>query len=271
MISPSDKAKLDEIVAAETSWIRETLSPWPGIEDKVGAIRHAITTVPTRGAGLRLLLLLGDDEKKAVFSELVDLASSGHSDIGLCRTVIKSLPRDWVLQHVQCYVNEVLLRSENEEAYRRLAELYCELDECLLESLVSRARSSPDAGIREVANDFSSPVEQGQRQSNKTKLTLFRIEELDIRDGKLVLLPGVPRGLFTHPEVRELRQGSIVQLRLPDGTGGEVTIADYLVRTSTIPTKAQLESAPIALVLPESVTREAVPVGTEVWISVDER
>jgi len=103
---------------------------------------------------------------------------------------------------------------------------------------------------------------------SEMKVTLFRVEAHDTREGRLALLPGVPRELFVHPEVRTLQQGSVIGLRLPSGTVDEVSIADYYIRTSATPTEAELASAPIVLVLPEGVSREEAPVGTDVEISV---
>lgn len=100
-------------------------------------------------------------------------------------------------------------------------------------------------------------------------LTLFRIEDFDDRDGKIALLPGVPRELLAHSEVRKLRQGSEITLRCPNGTRRQLRIADYYVRTPVLATKANLDSAPIVLVLEEHVSRDQVPIGSEVQIVVN--
>jgi len=155
----ADEAKWTAAVAAETRSIHEALSAWADIDDKTGVMRQALGTVTERGTALRLLLLLGDQMTKAVFPELVDLCSTGHSDIGLCRTIIKSLPRMWLLERLESEVDEVLARFQSEESFRRFAELYREIDQQLLQSLVCRARKSPDSAIREVADDFASSAD----------------------------------------------------------------------------------------------------------------
>jgi hypothetical protein len=102
------------------------------------------------------MILLPDAIKQAVFDTLIDLASVGHADIGLCRAVIKSLPRAWLIEHVEAAAEPILRRGEDEEAYRRLAELYCDIDEGLVHRLVQRAARSSNAFVREVADDFGA-------------------------------------------------------------------------------------------------------------------
>lgn len=153
----TDLEKWHAVVSAERGGIRKALSEWNQINDKSGVLRRALESVVERGSALRLLLLLGDDFKKAVFSTLVDNASTGHSDIQLCRIVIKSLPRKWILEHLPSAVDDFLARHEDdEEHFRRYAELYYELDEDLLNSLIARLKVHSDPAIREVAEDFSS-------------------------------------------------------------------------------------------------------------------
>ena len=156
-MSGEDQNKWTAVVGAEAKGLRDALAAWSTIADKQGVMRQALSTVTERGAALRLLLILDDDLKQTVFSDLIDLAAVGHSDIGLCRTVIKSIPRLWLLEHVESEVTRILDQSEDEEAYRRYAELYREIDDQLVQALVARARMSADPNILEVADDFRLP------------------------------------------------------------------------------------------------------------------
>ena len=72
------------------------------------------------------------------------------------RKEILALPRDRVLEAIECLAEETLLLSDEWE-YRRLLELYRKLDERLLQRLVARGLTSADAEIREAAEDFRKP------------------------------------------------------------------------------------------------------------------
>ena len=69
------------------------------------------------------------------------------------RTEILSLPRARVLEVIESVAVETLPLSEEWE-YRRLLELYRELDAGLLRRLVASGLASADADIREAAEDF---------------------------------------------------------------------------------------------------------------------
>jgi len=68
------------------------------------------------------------------------------------RTEILSLPRSQVLEHIESVAAATLPFEEWE--YRRLLELYEQLDAGLVQRLVSRGLASTDADIREAAEDF---------------------------------------------------------------------------------------------------------------------
>ena len=95
-------------VEAERRGVCAVFSVLATVEDKIGLLRRAVTSVSERDTALRALLLSDDGTKKALFPELVDLCSVGHRDIDLCRMVMKSLPRAWVLKHVGALVDEQL-------------------------------------------------------------------------------------------------------------------------------------------------------------------
>jgi len=90
---------------------------------------------------------------------LVDLASSAHKDIGLCRTVIKSIRLDWVRSNIMAAMSSVLKKLADqpdweEEAYQRYAELLAEIDQTLLLKHVEAAVVHANEGVREIGHDF---------------------------------------------------------------------------------------------------------------------
>jgi hypothetical protein len=151
---PDDMILWNDVCAAEQRSLVVVMNQWNRISEKDTVLTQALETPHQRGAALRLLLFLGDDMKARVFPTLIDLASVGHSDIGLCRMVIKSMPRRWVIQNIEPIGRRILDRSNGEEEYRRLAELYIELDSGLLERHVKAALSHANDEIREVGSDF---------------------------------------------------------------------------------------------------------------------
>jgi hypothetical protein len=83
----------------------------------------------------------------------VFLASFSHGSIQAVRKLILSLPRDWVLSRIE-EVAEPILRSGDYDEYRRLLELYFELDRELASRLAARARAQEDEDVREAGEDF---------------------------------------------------------------------------------------------------------------------
>lgn len=126
-------------------------------EDLIPVLRSALAQPHERGTALRLLLVVDVGIRLALFPELVQLASVGHADIGLCREVIRSLPRYWVEANLGAEIRPILEHGGGEE-YRRLAELLEELGSDMLDELVARAAASDNADVREVAEDFAGPV-----------------------------------------------------------------------------------------------------------------
>ncbi len=89
-----------------------------------------------------------------VFPELVDLATTGHSDIALVRRLLSALPDGYLDSFLWVEVDRALAGADD-EVFRRLAELLEDLgraDE--LGALVALAEVSDDADIQEVATDF---------------------------------------------------------------------------------------------------------------------
>jgi hypothetical protein len=154
-MNATDDAQLwNDLHGVEQRSLAETMCVWQMISGKADVMSQALGTPHHRGTALRLLLVLGDEMKKKVFHRLVELASVGHSDVSLCRAIIKSMPRSWVLDNIDAVVGAVLQESDGEEEYRRFAELYAELDATLLQRHVQRALAHPSEEVREVGSDF---------------------------------------------------------------------------------------------------------------------
>ena len=92
---------------------------------------------------------------EAVLRYLLGLACQAqHSaNIVLGRRALWGLPRAWVLLHIERCA-EPLLELGDEWEYRRLLEVYQQLDADLVHRLALRGLTSPESEIRETAQEW---------------------------------------------------------------------------------------------------------------------
>jgi len=93
--------------------------------------------------------------RDAVMGYLLELACQCQNitNISLGRMALLALPRDWLVQHIKRYA-EPLLELEDEWEYRRLLEVYQQLDDDLVHRLALRGLTSPDGDIQETAHEW---------------------------------------------------------------------------------------------------------------------
>lgn len=127
--------------------------------DRVRLLRKALLG-PDRITAIHVASYLRQDELAELFRELVFLASVSHGLAGAIRKLLMSLPREFVLREIE-EVAEPLLREGDYDVYRRLLELYSELDAGLVRRLATRAAQNPDEDIREAGLDFLGEPEAG--------------------------------------------------------------------------------------------------------------
>ncbi len=122
---------------------------------KVVLIRLALQNPTERGTALQILNYLTLEERQSLFDELIKLASVGHSDIELIRSAILSFDKIWLLDNIENRA-ESLLKKGTDEEYRRLLELYIQIDDGLTQRLVMKALQQKDLEIQEVGEDFEN-------------------------------------------------------------------------------------------------------------------
>lgn len=122
-------------------------------QDRIKIIREALYNPSHRRVALLFFEYLNETERQDLFDDLIDLASVGHSDIELVRKVILSFPKNYVLAQIESSA-EIFLENGTDEEYRRLLELYLEIDISLVRRLIDRALKSSDSDIYEVGEDF---------------------------------------------------------------------------------------------------------------------
>lgn len=122
--------------------------------DRVSLIRKGLFLPhgEDRATGLRLLERMDVSEQLQLFPELINLARAVHGPVGFIWGLILSLPRDWVLTHIEPEV-DAILRNEEEDDYWMFLQLYEQLDAGLALKLARRAASHVNPDIRELGED----------------------------------------------------------------------------------------------------------------------
>jgi len=113
-----------------------------------------------RNIAIHLLQYLPQTEQIQLFGELVFLSSFSHGAVGTVHQVILSMPRDWVLNNIEQIAEPFLTKGTYDE-FRRLLELYLELDRDLTSRLARRAAKNGDPDIREAGEEFLTKLELG--------------------------------------------------------------------------------------------------------------
>jgi hypothetical protein len=101
--------------------------------------------VPNLSQELALEILHG-------FLELACQAQNG-VNIEIGRSGIKAIPRKWILENIESEA-EFLINLQDEWEFRRLLEVYWELDLPLVRRLASVGLDSSNPEIREASEDF---------------------------------------------------------------------------------------------------------------------
>jgi hypothetical protein len=125
-------------------------------DQTIETMRIALLSPALRAAALDLLWYIPQQEKQELLPELLLLASFQNGCIQLVRAHIRVMSRAWLLTHIEVFSEEILATAVDDEPYRRLLELYQEIDVELMHRLARRAQGHPDEHVREVGNDFLS-------------------------------------------------------------------------------------------------------------------
>lgn len=150
----SDEKLWRDLCAADNTYHEARMRLLTDASDLDGIIGAALSNPAERGSALRILSILPEQQIRGHLAQLARLASVGHSDIELVRSVIARLDHDWVTRHIDSYVKPIL-EAGDEEEYRRIAELYKLLDRRLLEVHLARCAAHSGEAIREIAADFA--------------------------------------------------------------------------------------------------------------------
>lgn len=120
--------------------------------DRVDILRTALRG-NDKFTAISVASYLSKNELLQLFPELLHLASFSHGAIESVRALIRSLPLEWVLANLEEAAEPLLINGSYDE-YRRLLELYGEIDRDLALKLARRALQNSDYDIKEVGEDF---------------------------------------------------------------------------------------------------------------------
>jgi len=142
------------VIQAQVELNREVREFVAADVDHVAILRAALRGASEAPAVYAARSLPGE-KLKELFPELILASCAGHDSLNVLdvRNLIASMPREWVLSHVEANVERLLPEATYWE-YRRLLELYRCLDSRLTQALAQRAAEHPDAEIREAGEDF---------------------------------------------------------------------------------------------------------------------
>jgi hypothetical protein len=143
-----------QLIDKEKAYL-QTRQNFLNCSSKVEMLRKALQNPSERVTALEILDYLASEERQSLFDDLIKLASVGHSDIELVRNAILSLDKSWLLEHIENQAESVLINATDEE-YRRLLELYMQIDDGLTQRLIEKALRHSDLDIKEVGEDFDN-------------------------------------------------------------------------------------------------------------------
>jgi hypothetical protein len=122
--------------------------------DHVQILKQALTAPGVhRKAALKLIEQLDEVAQRQFLGELVFLASWAHGSTSFVRRMIADYPRAWVKRNIEQFA-EPILQHGDEEAYRRILELYHDLDHDMEFQLARRAVQHNNPLIQEVGREF---------------------------------------------------------------------------------------------------------------------
>lgn len=160
----SDEQLWKDLWAADVRYIEARMALMQRAEDLDRILGAALQKPAERGAALRVMKILPEQRVRLHIEQLARLASVGHSDIALVREILMTkLVRQWLVENIDRYVEPILAAAEDDEEFRRIAELYSQVDPELLRMHLARCASHPDEEIRDIATDFAASDDEGER------------------------------------------------------------------------------------------------------------
>jgi hypothetical protein len=151
----TDVREWERLVTSYRSFIEARQAVLATGASLVPLLESALSSPTERTLALDIIAFLPLEERKQLLGPLVSLASFGHGQTSTAREAILSMPHEWLKKHIDALAEPILARGDEEE-YRRLLELYIELDRSLALRLARRASASDDDEVADVGKEFLS-------------------------------------------------------------------------------------------------------------------
>jgi hypothetical protein len=133
-------------------------------EERIEFVRQSL--FDSGSAAINLIQYMSLEERKELLCELVGLASSAHGLTRAAQELILSLPRDWLLAHIEPCVDRVLENATYEE-YWAMLTLYRMLDESLMRKLAERAFQNDDPNVKDAGEHFLGELGKGEKEQGE--------------------------------------------------------------------------------------------------------
>jgi hypothetical protein len=116
-------------------------------------IRVASIIPGQRAAALDAAKSLSPEQLQMLIGNLLAIASSLNGQMDTAHDLILTIPRAWLLEHIEDAAESVLMREDDED-YRGLFELYLRIEKQLAQRLAQRAASSQKLEVVEAGKYF---------------------------------------------------------------------------------------------------------------------
>jgi hypothetical protein len=151
----TDRELWEDLLAADRALLGRNWAFLNGAADPAAVVSASLRASGETGAALRYLSIAAPDTiKRAVLPQLMFLAVGSNSDTVAARSIISSLPRREEVIAAVLPLAEELLADGDDETYLRIAELYAELSDELLQKHLQRCAAHPDPMVRDVPTYF---------------------------------------------------------------------------------------------------------------------
>jgi hypothetical protein len=126
--------------------------------DRVSILKKALTG-KDRFSAMHIVPYLKQSEQLQLFNELIFLSSFSHGAVETVRKIILAMPKEWVINNIEL-IAEPIIENGSYDEYRRLLELYTEIDHDIAEKLAKRAAIHDDPDIKEAGEEFINKLKQ---------------------------------------------------------------------------------------------------------------
>ena len=156
-ISENDAALWQHYLRAHTEFATAIFHLWSQATNNVEIVRSNLAP-ETREAALLFATWLSVEEQKELLKEFVYMVAGAYdTKHGYALDIIKSLPREWLISHIEASIEDLLPILDDNDYYQLLG-LYAYLDRGLELRLLEHIDKHDDPEIREVSEHYRQTI-----------------------------------------------------------------------------------------------------------------